>query len=175
MTMIRNIKAKLKKRSGFTLSEVLVAMIILLLVTSIVAVGIPVAANAYEKLVVASNAELLLSTTMTRLRDELGTARDVTYSGTTIDYTTAGGSKSRIYLGEGEDGIFLKEYVGVSDSSKYDQPIVSKAAANKNLHMTYTIESFVGGVIKFKDLTVHWGEKEVTKLDYFEVRVLSAS
>lgn len=175
MTMIRKIKARLEKRSGFTLSEVLVAMIILLLVTSIVAVGIPVAANAYEKLVVAANAEVLLSTTMTSLRDELGTAKNLTYSGTTIDYTSSGGSKSRIYIGESDDGICLKEYIGVSDSSKYDQPLVSKEAANKNLHMTYTIESFDGGVIKFKDLKVLWGETEVTKLDYFEVRVISAS
>lgn len=175
MTMIRKTKSRLKKRAGFTLSETLVALIILLLVTSIVAVGIPVAANAYEKLVAAANAEVLLSTTMTCIRDELGTARDVTYSGTTVDYTASGGSRSRIYLASGEEGIYLQEYVGVSDSSEYDHPLVSKEAANKNLHMTYTIESFDNGVLVFKDLRVLWGETEVTKLDHFEVRVLSAS
>ena len=38
-------KSKLKSRSGFTLAETLLAILILLLVSSIVAQGIPVARN----------------------------------------------------------------------------------------------------------------------------------
>ena len=164
---------KARRSSGFTLSETLVAIIILLLVTSTVAVGIPMASNAYEKIVVSANAEVLLSTTMTCLRDELCTATDVTLDGTTINYTSSNGSKSRIYLDADGEGICIREYIGVSDSADFDHPLVSKEASNKNLHMTYTVESYTGGVIRFKDLTVLKGDSTVTELEYFEVRVLA--
>ena len=55
---------------GFTLAETLLAVLILLMVSSIVAAGIPSARRAYEKVVLASNAEVLLSTTITTLRHE---------------------------------------------------------------------------------------------------------
>ena len=53
----------------------------------IVAAGVPVAAAVYAKIITAANAQTLLSTTMTALRDELGTASDVDVEGTTITYT----------------------------------------------------------------------------------------
>ena len=159
---------------GFTLSETLVAVIILLLVTSTVALGIPVAVNAYEKLVTNANAQVLLSTTMTCLRDEIGTANDLSYDGTTLNYTSSNGSKSRIYLAGGEEGIYLKEYIGISDSADFDHPLVSREAANKNLYMTYTVESYRDGVLKLKDLAVKKGETTVVSVEYFEIRVLTA-
>ena len=57
------IKRKLHTQ-GFTLAETLLAVLILLLVGVIMTTGIPAAKNAYEKVVVASNAEVLLSTTI---------------------------------------------------------------------------------------------------------------
>ena len=68
---------KLNSRGGFTLAETLLAVLILLMVSVIVATGVPVAKNAYEKVVVAANAQVLLSTAVNTLRDELGTAWDV--------------------------------------------------------------------------------------------------
>lgn len=163
----------MKGHRGFTLSETLVAIIILLLVTSTVAVGIPMAANAYEKIVTTSNAQVLLSTTMTCLRDELGTATDVTYSGTTVNYTNSNGSKSKIYIADGEGGIYIQEYIGISDSSDFDHPLVSREASNKNLYMTYSIQSYENGVLKLKDLSVKKGDSTVTEIEIFEIRVLT--
>ena len=70
-------KNRIRNRKGFTLAETLLAVLILLLVSSIVAAGVPAARQAYEKVVLASNAELMLSTAVATLRDELGTAWDV--------------------------------------------------------------------------------------------------
>ena len=70
-------KEKLRSQRGFTLAETLLAVLILLLVSVIVATGMPAAKNAYEKVVVASNAQALLSTAATSLRNELGTAWNV--------------------------------------------------------------------------------------------------
>ena len=64
-------------RGGFTLAETLIAVLILLMVTGIVAAGIPAASNALNRAVDASHAQLLLSTTMTSLRNELGSARSI--------------------------------------------------------------------------------------------------
>ena len=75
---------KLKRESGFTLAETLMAVLILLMVSAVVATGIPAAANAYNKAVDAANAHVLLSTMVTALRDELGMAKEVEVDGTTM-------------------------------------------------------------------------------------------
>ena len=66
-----------KNRGGFTLAETLIAVLILLMVSGIVAAGIPAAKEALTKAVNASHSQLLLSTTMTALRNELGSARSI--------------------------------------------------------------------------------------------------
>ena len=75
--MIETAKHKIKSSRAFTIAEALVAMIILLLVSVIVGTGIPAAMRAYNNVVLASNAEVLLSTTMTALRNELGMSTDI--------------------------------------------------------------------------------------------------
>ena len=55
MKICARIRRKLKSRHGFTLAEVLMAVLILLMVSSVVAGGVPVAANAYYKVVTNRN------------------------------------------------------------------------------------------------------------------------
>lgn len=190
--MMRKIlKSRLSGRSGFTLSETLMAILILLMVSSIVAAGIPVAANAYSKVVMASNAQLLLSTTMTNLRDELGTATDIHYNAETgeISYKNDRGGRSRIYMITAVDpddgitkddfGVHVEERAGRDDTeeySSYDYMLVSDVAATENLFLTYTVESNSGGFIKFSDLTVQTKDddrKVISKIENFEIKVLT--
>lgn len=92
---------KIKGRGGFTLAETLLATLILLLVATIMTTGIPAAKTAYEKVILGSNAQLLLSTAVNTLRDELGTAWDVKPSedGKSVTYFSANtGTKSVIRL-----------------------------------------------------------------------------
>ena len=49
--MEQRIIRKLRSNDAFTLAETLLAILILLMVSAIVAAGIPVAKNAYEKVV----------------------------------------------------------------------------------------------------------------------------
>ena len=117
---------KLRSRSGFTLAETLVAVMILVLVAGIVAEGVPVAKNAYEKVVVAANARVALSTMVTALRNELTTATDVKVDSdnkTITYYSPERGARSKISLSSGtkEDGttpsddpegtIMIQEYL----------------------------------------------------------------
>ena len=62
---------KLNSQDAFTLAETLITVLILLMVSAVVAGGIPAAANAYRKAVDAANAHVLLSTTVNALRSEL--------------------------------------------------------------------------------------------------------
>ena len=60
---------------GFTLMEMLMVIVIILLLSMVVATGVPAALKAYETALNASNAQLMLSTATTRLREELSVAR----------------------------------------------------------------------------------------------------
>ena len=164
-------KRKKRAKRGFSLAETLVAMLILLMVSAVVAAGIPAAKNAYEKVTLASNAEVLLSTAASALRDELGTASDITITDTAIRYRSSRtGSYSEISLDE-NGVIMLREYIGLTDESGSDpdestsengsgisRQLVSSEASTKELYVTYQgIEKSEtdDGLVIVKGLTVH--------------------
>lgn len=73
-----SIRAKLRAVSGFSLVELLVTTLILLLVTGIVTEGLPVVIRLYRRTVDIANAEAYLSTTMIALRSKLSLSNEVT-------------------------------------------------------------------------------------------------
>ena len=153
---------KLKERAGFTLAEMLLAILILLMVSSIVATGIPAARNAYEKVVLGSNAQILLSTTVATLRDELGTAWDVKAdetSGDLLYFSADTGAVSRLFIKD--KTIMLQEFAGMEDidrdmSTGTARPLVSEAAATSDLYAIYDNVSYDGdsGIVTFSGLKV---------------------
>ena len=136
-------KEKLRSQRGFTLAETLLAVLILLLVSVIVATGMPAAKNAYAKVVVASNAQALLSTAATSLRNELGTAWNVIIddntgktkagtAGTSVTYNSANtGGLSKIAI-DANIGITLQEYKQVSVFNVADDNIMNDIFLNDN-------------------------------------------
>lgn len=141
-------RKKLKSNKGFTLAETLLAVLILLLVSTIVATGMPAARNAYEKIIVAANAQVLLSTAATSLRDELGTAWDVKIEDddTTVTYYSSDtGGKSQILLNSDDRSkIYIQEYakndyLNIVDGTSVGEKrlLVSDKAANGDLVITY--------------------------------------
>ena len=93
---MKQIIKRIKESRGFTLSETMITLLIIVLVFGVVVAGIPVAVNALHKIVDTANSQLLMSTTMIRLRDELGKAESVSTSGTAISYRTSDGLNKRI-------------------------------------------------------------------------------
>ena len=116
---------KLNSQAAFTLAETLITVLILLMVSAVVAGGVPAAANAYAKAVDAANAHVLLSTTVDALRSELSTAWDVENfksdetgeQGITY-YSSATGSQSKIYISDSDGKIMLQEYVDLQAARK---------------------------------------------------------
>ena len=62
------------------MAETLICLLILLMVTGIIAAAIPTASDVYKGAVDAANAQVLESTAVIVLRDELSTAKDVLVS-----------------------------------------------------------------------------------------------
>lgn len=174
---------KIRKRNkGFSLAEVLVVLLIVLMVSSIVAVGVPAAVRAYNKVVDASNAEVLLSTAMIRLREELGTAGTANNAetATTITYDCGQGYESKIMLaGESEEpSILIQEYSNIPDlAATYPpHPLVTDSASSKKLYVTYeTVDISADGIITFGNLQVKHKQtgKTYAKLETFKIRMLA--
>ena len=75
---MKKILKKLKQNNaGFSLSEVLMSVLILSLVSVLLVSGMVTVNNTYRRSVDKANAETLLSTTVTELRNEMAFASDV--------------------------------------------------------------------------------------------------
>ena len=64
-------KQKRKSKGGFTLVEMLCALVVMVLVSCLMAVGVRVAVKAYQTEVMHSEAQVLCSTIRTKVNDEL--------------------------------------------------------------------------------------------------------
>lgn len=187
MPVKRGMKAEQRKnlRAGFTLAEMLVALLILLMVSSVVAAGIPVAVRAYTKVTRSANAEVLLSTSVSALRDQLGTARDITVSEdkkSVTYFSDDTGSYSRIDLSsdpDQKDNIMITEYLVpelISDNGGSGQgiswPLVSNAAATRELYITYGTITYENGIISISNLAVKMkiSKDVLTSIEKLDIR-----
>lgn len=73
----RKVKAKLHTSGGFSFAELMLTMVILALMTGMLATGIPVVINTYQRAVDTANAETYLNTTMVALRSRLCVSKPV--------------------------------------------------------------------------------------------------
>ena len=153
--------------AGFSLIETLVALLIVLMVSMTVAAGIPAAQEAYFNVMKAANAQLLLSTTLTELRDELSIARDVKVEKNVgeppaikISYKTSL-SKSNCISCTQTNGIMIEKRneVVISEkepegSTSYERLLVSEFASNKDLIIMFGDCEKNGNWIKLKHIKV---------------------
>ena len=159
-------KRVIRNKKGFTLAETLLAATITLIVAGLLAGGIPLALNAYHKVVDSANAHVVLATLTTELRDELALANDVTSNGTSLTYTNKSGRNTNLY--KKEDGIYLKDTKSGSEAL-----LLSKASMANNLYVAYDSVAFSNGMITFTNLKVCNKDLVLTSLDEYKIRVLS--
>ena len=176
---------KLRNQRGFSLAETLLAVLILLLVSTIVATGMPVAVNVYEKTVLSANAQSLLSTTVSALRDELGTAWNVEVEGNTVTYYSADtGNRSKLEIEEagGTKKIKLTEYVSTDGlntqpgSKEIERMLIPDATLTRDLDISYQSVTYSNGVVVFTNLQVTPKGKSgsvVAKMNSLSIKVVS--
>lgn len=156
-------RKRCKDRRGFTIGEMMMAVMILVIITGLVAGGLPLAGRVYKQVVDSANAQLLLGSTMTLLRDELETAKSVpTPSGTNqIQYTSTSTGYATISWTT-DDGICIAPYQQDNytylSGTDYTRPLVSRAGANKNLHTEFISWSYADGVFTITGLVVKRGD-----------------
>ena len=176
-------------RSGFTIGETLVAVLILLMVSSVVAAGIPAAKSAFEKVVIGANAEILLSTSVASLRDQLAAADRVTVEedGKTLNYySNDSGIHARIYPDEEAGAIMIQEYIGYGSGTEGGEAVrklVTGAAATESLTIRYESASCEGQLVTIRGLAVRRDPKKgngqagsdeepLTAVDILNIRVI---
>lgn len=181
---MRSHRLKLNSRSGFSLTELLVAILILSMVSAVVAGGIPVAKDAYEKVTVSANAQVMLSTAISALKNELCTATDITIpggtkdeatgvvNGTTIRYFSPSiQNYSTISMGKTTDdeinNILLTQYADYTTDTSNKRRLVTRSAGDTILYVTYKDISYdeSKGIVSFSELKVVDKTKTYAELD----------
>ncbi len=192
MNGLRERVASERSRAGFTLTETLAALAIMLLASTIVAAGVPAATKAYVAAVDNSNAQVLLSTTTTRLRDELSVADPNASALVQANAVTDESTGEMLYV------TFDSAETGYATSVKYNDalglfleqtdaagqvvqtPLVPvSAAAGANASLRAKADSIEwnadAGVFTVRGLKVVRGDDvlEHAGIDEFDVRVLA--
>lgn len=185
MTPMRNIS---RRTSGFTLTEMLVTMLIMVLASTLLATGVPVAVDTYRKTVNSANAQVAMSTTLTVLRSEYGMSSQVKKASDgsgEVYYMSEEGYWAIIRNhkdGETYKGL-VKEYIksdsygdplpeGSPDRSLGTYPLVPDAAfkgANVPLELTVDGITKTDGAISIEKLKVTDGKNPLANLDSYNV------
>ncbi len=139
---MRKRRHRLYSQSGFSLAETLVALIIILLVSSIIAAGMPAAQKALVNVRESANAQVFLSTTLTELRNELSTASDIKVNGNSVTYVNPVTGNSKIELDSTTNGRFtITTYMDLNAngtlSGGVSRPLVSDAAKTETLSLNF--------------------------------------
>lgn len=162
---------------GFTLTEVLAALLVVTMLTALVANSIPVAFRAFEKVQKSSNAQVALTSVTAALRGELTMATDVQVGtgNVVLSYTRADGDEAEITR-DGSTG-WLAVHNLVTGKSR---PLVPEPMAKDmgyTLESSITIESDSGPqVVEISEMKVKSGDSVLADIgsDGYKFRVLGA-
>lgn len=128
-----------RSKMGFSMAETLVALIIILLVSSIVAAGMPAAQKAFLNVKESANAQVLLSTTLTELRNELSTASKIEPKGNYVTFIDPVTGDSKIELKGNK--LWLTTYRDINAEGNLaggiERPLVSDAAKTASLSLDF--------------------------------------
>ncbi len=173
---------KQRNKAGFSLAETLMAVLILLLASAIVAAGMPMAREAYEKAVDAANAQTLLSTTVTMLRAELCEAADAETEARTIEGVGEVPNALKSYrssrtgapaaLSNSDAGIRLTDNVNQAGGG-VGRNLVTSEAATSRLHTAFSYIKYEDGLFTVYGLQVVRGGRTVAQLPELRVQTVN--
>ena len=135
----------MKKRlqAGFTLGETLVTVALLGIVFSSLTGGLIAASRVYRDVTEKANAQVLLSTAIMEVTNDLKNADASTYSTTDYSFTTSARGYSIRYTNDATNGLTAEPYPNTDDKMQ-SIPLVTKKAGTENL--TVNIEDGSAGL-----------------------------
>ena len=148
------IKKKLKSKKGFSLTELLVAIAIVALLSTILVTGVNLAMRSYAAVTDESNAQVLLSTCATMLRNELANARVIKTENNTVRYQR----------GDSNNVLTLKMADG--EITVNDNQFISDVTATNDLHVSFDSITYADSQFTITNLAVKKGEsKTLSSID----------
>ena len=156
---------KTKRKKGFTLTEVLLAVLILAISTSMLIVSLNSSVKTYTEIEDASAAELILSTVRTMLRDELANARDVSVTDSMIVYTDSSQNVSKT-LWSSSEGLKI-----LSDGGS-ERFFVPQFVTTNGMHVEYETVLYEDQVMRFSNLKILKGSELITVLESYSIRIV---
>lgn len=175
---MNRIRVKLNKfSSGFSLAETLVALLIVLMVSSILVAGLPAAFQAYSKVVDGANAQVLLSTGATRIRDELGFATDVYLRS---DNTVNGYSQNGFYkqmTNKADSGIIINMKPSMDSTvSPSEVYLIPPKASTDSLVLSFGTITYnkEKSIFTVAGLEVKKGDNTLADLDKLIIRAVAS-
>lgn len=178
MRHLTALRLRLRDRRGFTMVEMLMTTLILLMVSAVVAGGVPSAANAYFKIVDAANAQILLSNTVTSLRSELAVAANVeTESSDNVKSFTNSGSGWKKELLNSDEGIKIKDTATEGGPMGRGEQLLVPKALSGTVRTSALISKYdsitydkLTGVFSIKNLRVEKGNQTLAEISELTVR-----
>ena len=176
MNKLRLFIKKLNDKNGFSLTETLTTLIIMSMVGIMVTSGITTSSRVYKEITEYTNAQLMLSNTITAIQDELIYAIPDSIStkdsGETNDEISfkhvKNGVKTLKYVGEGNKGICIS--YGEGSSTFY--PLVSYQ--NKtSLYNTWTVNDKGNGIIEISVSVCKPDGTELVKVENYDIKMLN--
>ena len=132
---------KLRSRQGFSMSELLVTLILVGLITTAVAGGISMVARSYTRVVDRADAEQLRATTLNKMQDELCFARvDLEKPTKAADWSFISGISGlrvRFALGTGTDAAKSAYMQFIVNGPNNPAPYYFTETNNKRMIVTY--------------------------------------
>ena len=175
-------RSKLTEHRGFSLSELLVTVVIVSLLSIMIATGVRASLNSYKKVTDEANAEVLLSTCASMLRNELSTAVEITAEDNCIVFRQSG-SGCKVSLrsismdGAGGPVQICLGSVGVnpetgSESITSERPFISQVTGTEGLFVSFDEISYTDECVTIKGLAVRKKDSD-RKLSELPVLVIN--
>ena len=151
----------------------MITIVLLLLVSGLMAQGVPLAINAYKKVTLAADAHTLISTTMTELREKLALSDSISCTETAVSFVSPNGRAYELN-NKGQEGIYLEYKSGVGEDDSH--LLVSDKAQTEELFTKYDAVSISGNELVFGNLAVYRktenGPTEFVKVDKYVVKLI---
>lgn len=143
-------------RKGITLMEMLAVVVIVVLFTAMVVTGTQLSLRSYSAVTDESNAEVLLSTTVTLLRTEFTTATDISVSDNKVSYSKgSSGMSSVIRSGSGDTASDTNAQIYITQAGK-ERPLVQNITATNGLCVRYdSAKLLANGKVQIDKLEVY--------------------